>query len=201
MLEPAQIGPARKRLGLTQSELARRSGVSQSLIAKIEANRLDPSYSKWKALSEVLERLQGRPALTAERVMHRDVVLMFATDTVEQAIDRLAHHGISQVPVFDEGALVGTVTEASLLSYLARHRKDAFLAAPLRDVMTEPLPQVPPDTPQEGLVPLLELFPAVLVAANRRIQGIVTRSDLLRNAKESLHGPDGRSSASGGGRT
>lgn len=181
MIEPSQLGPARKRLGLSQSELARRSGVSQSLIAKIEAGLLDPSYSRLKALSDVVERLDSAPHLTAEQVMRRDVVLMYATDPVEQAVDHLARHGISQIPVFDEGVLVGTVTESSLLAHVGRHRGDpAALAAPVKVVMTPALPQVPPETDEGSLVSLLAIFPAVLVAANGRIQGIVTKTDLLK---------------------
>jgi len=34
----------RKRLGLSQRELARISGVSQSLISKIERGKINPSY-------------------------------------------------------------------------------------------------------------------------------------------------------------
>lgn len=184
MLEPDQIGSARKRLGWTQTELARRSGVSQSLIAKIESGLLDPSFSRIKALSNALESGPGPKGHTAESVMHREVVLMYATDSVEAAIDHLARYGISQLPIFDEGVLVGTVTESSLLEFMGRHRADAnALRTPVRDVMTPALPQVAPETSLDALSSLLELFPAVLVAANGRLQGIVTRADLLREAR------------------
>jgi predicted transcriptional regulator len=184
MLEPGQIGAARKRQGLTQTELAKRSGVSQSLIAKIEAGLLDPSFTKLKALSQALEAANGHRTLGAQEIMRRDVVLMYATESVEQAIEHMGRHGISQLPVFDEGVLVGTVTEASLLAYVAGHRGDAeALRTHVRHVMTAALPQVAPETPVDGLLSLLEVFPAVLVAANGRIQGIVTKSDLLRATK------------------
>jgi predicted transcriptional regulator len=165
--------------------LARRSGVSQSLIAKIEAGLLDPSFTKLKAISDALERLDARPHLTAEGVMVRDVVAVFADQPVEQAVDHVARRGISQLPVLDDGTLVGTVTEARLLAFIAQTGGPDALRRPVRDVMTEALPQVPPETHIEGLVSLLEVFPAVLVAANGRVQGIVTKSDLLRAAKDS----------------
>lgn len=184
MIEPRQLAAARKRAGLTQTELARRSGVSQSLIAKIESHSLDPSYSRLRALSDVLEHPDGGPRLPVERVMHRDVVLMFATESVEQAIEHLQRHGISQLPVFDQGRLVGTITESSLLAYVMRRRSEpGALQAPVRQLMSEALPQVPPETEVEAVLPLLTLFPAVLVAANGRLQGIVTRSDLLGQAR------------------
>lgn len=184
MFEPGQIASVRKRLGLSQSELARRSGVSQSLIAKIEAGLLDPSYSKLKALSGELEKLEGGAPRTVEQVMHREVILMYATDPVEQAIEYLEKHGISQLPVFDEGVLVGTVSESAILTFLRHHGKDAgALHRPVRDLMTEAMPQVPPQTAVDAVVSLLDLFPAVLVSANGRVQGIITKSDLLQGLK------------------
>ena len=49
MFELNEISRLRKQLGLTQAELAKLSGVSQSLIAKLEAGKIEPSYSKAKA--------------------------------------------------------------------------------------------------------------------------------------------------------
>lgn len=120
--------------------------------------------------------------------MVRDVVVVFADQPIEQAVDHVARRGISQLPVLDDGTLVGTVTEARLLAFIAQNGTEALRRA-VRDVMGEALPQVPPETPVEGLVSLLEVFPAVLVAANGRVQGIVTKSDLLRAAKEAARPP------------
>ena len=41
-----EIKKLRSSLGLTQKDLAQRADVSQSLIAKIEAGRIDPTFSK-----------------------------------------------------------------------------------------------------------------------------------------------------------
>ncbi|MFQ5647816.1 MAG: helix-turn-helix transcriptional regulator, partial [Candidatus Aenigmatarchaeota archaeon] len=43
MQEITEIRKIRKKLGLTQSQLAQEARVSQSLIAKIEAGKLDPT--------------------------------------------------------------------------------------------------------------------------------------------------------------
>jgi predicted transcriptional regulator len=42
------IAKKRRRLGLKQAELAKLSGVSQSLVAKLESGRIDSSYTKVK---------------------------------------------------------------------------------------------------------------------------------------------------------
>jgi predicted transcriptional regulator len=43
------IAKRRRQLGMKQSELAKAAGVSQSLIAKLEAGTIDSSYTKVSA--------------------------------------------------------------------------------------------------------------------------------------------------------
>ena len=50
MIAWALLQEARKRSGLTQAELARRAGVPQSTVAKIERGRRDPSLSTLERL-------------------------------------------------------------------------------------------------------------------------------------------------------
>lgn len=54
-----EIAKRRKLLGLTQKQLAKIAGVSQSFIAKIESGKIDPSYSKAKAIFDTLEKNGG----------------------------------------------------------------------------------------------------------------------------------------------
>ena len=42
----SEIKNLRKKAGITQLDLARKASVSQSLIAKIEAGKIDPTYTK-----------------------------------------------------------------------------------------------------------------------------------------------------------
>jgi transcriptional regulator with XRE-family HTH domain len=50
MVAWALLQEARRRSGLTQAELARRAGVPQSTVAKIERGRRDPSLSTLERL-------------------------------------------------------------------------------------------------------------------------------------------------------
>ena len=45
----------RKLLKLTQKQLAKQAGVSQSLIAKMESKRIEPSYNKVKMIDQALD--------------------------------------------------------------------------------------------------------------------------------------------------
>jgi predicted transcriptional regulator len=182
MIEPGQVAPHRKRLGLSQSELARRSGVSQSFIAKMEAGLIDPAFSKMHAISSVLEAIEGtNRGRTAAELMNPHVFVLMEDDTIEKAVMLIVEHGISQIPVMKGGRVQGTVTESSFIEFVIKHRgnPEAF-KMPIRDVMEDPLPLVGRNEKEEHLVSLLMTFPAVLVMENHEILGIVTKSDLLR---------------------
>ena len=62
------IAKRRRQLGLKQSELAKAAGVSQSLIAKLEAGTIDSSYTKVKTIFDVLERLEFKTKTQADKV-------------------------------------------------------------------------------------------------------------------------------------
>ena len=72
-LRVEKIGEIRRVLGLTQTELAKLSGVSQSLIAKIESRKIDPAYSKVIAIFEALEnrKKQHREGRKAKEIMSK----------------------------------------------------------------------------------------------------------------------------------
>ena len=63
------IGSLRRKLNLTQKQLAKLSGVSQSLIAKIESNRIDPSYSKVVSIFHALENEMNSKKQTIENLV------------------------------------------------------------------------------------------------------------------------------------
>lgn len=170
----------RRRLGLTQSELARQAGVSQSLVAKIEAGRLDPSYSNAKALLDALERLGRHEEKRAKDVMHSPVVSVKARGLLSSAVSVMRRHGFSQLPVEDEhGKIVGSLSEKSLLEKMEKGELDAK-AAKVIDVIDEAFPTVSENTPVSAVAPLLHDAQAVMVVKKERIAGVITKSDLLK---------------------
>jgi riboflavin synthase len=54
----SQVATLRRRLGVTQKRLAAESTVSQSLISKIEAGLVTPTYENAKMILDTLERLE-----------------------------------------------------------------------------------------------------------------------------------------------
>ncbi len=99
--------------------------------------------------------------------------------SVRQALGLMALHDVSQLPVMDGAACVGSVSE-SVLS--VRGLEDTkVLERTVSDVMDPPFPIVDAGMPADAAVKMLgRNNPAVLVRDHGTVQGILTRSDLLQ---------------------
>ncbi len=173
-----EISKLRKKFRLTQKQLADRSGVSQSLIAKIEAGTAEPSFSNAQRIFEALEGLQEKEELKAGELMQKKVLTADIKEPLKQIIKTIKEKGISQMPVVSNGKVCGLLTEAGILQHLADHpEKIAYLRA--EQVMEEAPPIVSPNTGQRMLLELLKNFPIVLVAEKGELQGIVSKSDVI----------------------
>ena len=178
----SSIRERRKKLGWTQKELADRSGVSQSAIAKIERGRMEPSYTMamkiFKALDEgEREKYKGKKA---KDVMNTNVILLSPKDRVKKARELMKEHGISQVPVVDRKRAVGMITENDILEGYEKH---GTMIAELfvEDVMGPPPIAVRKDTRMDAIVELLKQEQALIVVENNEILGIITKADIVYN--------------------
>ena len=99
--------------------------------------------------------------------------------SVRQALGLMSLHNVSQLPVMDGAACVGSVSE-SVLS--VRGLEDTkVLERSVADVMDHPFPVVDVAMPVDAAVKMLgRNNPAVLVREHGTVQGILTRSDLLQ---------------------
>ena len=180
MLPALEIIPERRRkLGLTQSQLAELAGVSQSYIAKLEAGNIEPSYVKVKALFEALDRLEQEKQISAGQIMNRSVVGIQMVTSISDAINIMRKNGFSQLPVMDGERSVGSISEGTLLDHMLAARKNESLAKVVSEIMDEPFPQVGEDAPVSLLSNLLKFYPAVLVQKKGSVVGIITKADLL----------------------
>jgi len=176
---PEYIRMLRKRLGITQKELARRAGVSQSLIARIEKGTVDPRLSTLRKILNVLESAEPM----GERVVNvmRGPVVTVEPDTPLEEIARtMWEKGISQVPVVTrQGHVIGTVEEKDLVDAIIKYGSHA-LRLKAKEIMDDPLPIVGVGERLENVVNLLMSgTPAVLVVKEGRLVGIVTKSDII----------------------
>jgi len=174
-----EIKAKRVAAGLTQSQLAKLSNVSQSLIAKIESGNIEPSYGKAKRLFDCLRQLQAQHEQTAKNLMSKPVAFVAATDSLKKAIKTLEKHGFSQLPVLDKSQQVGSISEKSILARINSSPGINVEKAVAEEAIEESLPSIQPNTPESVVRQLLNFNTAVLVAKKGKIAGIITKSNLL----------------------
>jgi len=174
----SQIKKLRRKYSLSQKELAQKAGVSQSLIAKIEARKIDPTYTKAKKIFQALEELRNSQELKARDIMHKKVLFAQAQQNLSDIVKTMKDKGISQMPVKSRETVCGIITERIIIDAIARY-KDKFTSLKVGDVMLECPPIVSVNTKQSALLELLKDNNIVLVAEKGDVKGLVSKSDLL----------------------
>ncbi len=170
----SEIKSIRKKFGLTQTELAKRSGVSQSLIAKIEAGLIDPAYSKAKQIIDALGTVKAKEEQKLVDIMQKKIINVSPSTKIKDAISMMKKHNISQMPVMHEGKCVGLITESVILDALMTKKpKD------VSDVMAECPPIMSKTASVNVASDLLRHYPTILVSDHGKIIGLVTKSDVL----------------------
>lgn len=175
------ISNRRRKLGLTQNQLANLADVSQSYIAKLEAGKIEPSYHKVKSILEALDRLERKQEVSAVEIMNKSVDSININTTVYEAIELMRRHGYSQLPIIKDLRPVGSISERMLLDHIMYNEDEGNPRyMPVSEIMEESFPQVAEDAPLSLLSNLLKYYPAILVQKKGDVVGIVTKADLLR---------------------
>ena len=170
----AEIKKIRKSLELTQSELAKKANVSQSLIAKIEAGKIDPTFTKTKKIFETLDFLQNKEEIKAGELMNQKIISIAPSDTIKDSISQMKKFGISQMPVLDDHHIVGLVSESTLLNALMSGKNKK-----IQEIMEETPPTVSKTASIKVVSSLLRHYPVVLVYDSGKLAGLITKADLL----------------------
>jgi predicted transcriptional regulator len=178
IMELKDIKEIRRKFNLTQAQLAKKSGVSQSLIAKIEAERLDPTYSNAKKIFKALDDLTKEQDTKAEEIMIKSIVSVAPDSEVTEVIRKMRKYEISQVVVVETGKLVGYVSEKDVLDAYTEGKK----TAKTKEIMRDSPPTVTKDASMTMISEILKSYPLVIVVEKGKILGIITKSDILRKA-------------------
>ncbi|MGQ9478819.1 MAG: CBS domain-containing protein [Thermoproteota archaeon] len=180
-----EIKKERKKKGLTQSALAKKAKVSQALIARIEKHQVDPRLSTLKKIVEaLLENTEQRGSRAIDIAM-RDVIVVNHDDTIEKAVKIMRKYGISQLPVLKDGNPIGAVEELELLKMFSMEKNhDKFYRKKVTEAISSIYPMVDPDTSIREVVDyLLKGHNAVLVTKEGKLEGIITKIDVLMRSK------------------
>ena len=173
-----EIKKLRKKFHLNQKELADKAGVSQSLIAKIEADKIDPSFTKAQQIFQALDQLREQEEVRAKQLMKDKVFFTKRHEPITEIIKMMKAKGISQMPVLERERVVGIISEGTILNKIAESpHKVASLKA--EDVMEDAPPIVSLNTGLKTLLELLREYSIVLVAEKGDIKGVISKSDLL----------------------
>jgi cystathionine beta-synthase len=99
------------------------------------------------------------------------------TSTARDAIATMNRFGVSQLPVFDKGNLVGSLSESAL--FQRSMETPEVMELTVGALLEPPFPTVGADEDIYEVVQLLKSSPAVLVRDAGKYQGIVTRFDVV----------------------
>src|SRR3989338_1493771 len=150
-----EVKKRRLALGWSQHQLAKLSGLSQSIITKLEAGKNIPRFDVVRKLDSALLLGEREGSVKAKDIMTTKLLAVKAHTPVGEAAKMLVEKGYSQAPVLKDGQIIGLVTERSLLMADAADSVEGH-------VEVSP-PSVPPDTPIQILRQLLTAFPCALV--------------------------------------
>ncbi len=173
-----EIRARRMMLGITQTELARKAGISQSMIARIESGSVDPRVSTLTRIVAVLSRTE-EPPYRARDVMHTPVYTVEPGQPVSLAVEIMEKNDISQLPVVQGGVPVGCISESAIVSAIEKGGLHASGSQQVREFMEPGFPTVSLEADVRDVVHLLRENHAVLAVDGGRVAGVITKHDLI----------------------
>jgi predicted transcriptional regulator len=177
------IRKIRLSMGVTQSELASKSGISQGTIAKIEHGKVSASYDTVVKLFETLESMtkdigKGKTAID---VCSTEVVSLQSDQTIKFAADKMGETGYSQFPVFNGEMPVGSISERDIFDLISNEKSiDDVYGMKISKVMGDSFPVVSDNTPLSTVAGIMSSSNAVLVSSRGSIVGVITKADILK---------------------
>ena len=171
---PQDLRERRTALGLTQSDLAERAGVSQPLIARIEGGDVDPRLSTLRSIVTAINEAEGS-VVRATDLMHEDVVSVAPDDSVRNAEEEMEEAAFSQLPVLQAGVPVGSISHSDII-----HAGENVGDLPVSEVMSESFPTVAQAATVDEVRNLLDHYKAVVVTEGGEALGIITEADIAR---------------------
>ena len=98
-------------------------------------------------------------------------------DAVSDVIAKMKQYDVSQLPVLEDGRLVGMISEVDLLNYLLEGSHRA--SDPIEPIIDPAPPVVAPDASVDTLTDVFLAANAVVVVDHGRVAGIVTKIDVI----------------------
>lgn len=177
--EIPSIKTRRQKLGINQKELSKISNTSQSLIAKLEAGKISPSYEIVKNIFMALDSLEHKKEKKCREIMVH-VITIEKTETVGKAVELMKKRAISQLPVLDKKEIIGSISESDIYNRILNgEQKDILFKMQVVEIMGDSFPVINADYPISVAIPLLKSSEAILIVEKNNLKGIITKSNLF----------------------
>jgi len=108
-----------------------------------------------------------------------DAVTVGPEDTLLTAYNRMRQADVSQLPVLDDGRLIGLIDESDLLEAVEDRRTDGRFRQPVSTAMTAKLRTLQAAEPLDVLLPMFERDEVAIVMEGKEFLGLITRIDLI----------------------
>jgi len=112
-----------------------------------------------------------------------DVVVAGPDDTLDTAFKRMRSNDVSQLPIIQDGRLVGILDESDIVHVMNTDeitRKERFAKA-VSTVMTRDLDTVQVNEPLDALIPLFDRDRVAIVLDGEKFVGLIARVDLINH--------------------
>ena len=165
-----QIKLKRNNHGWTQKELARKAGVSQSLIAKLERKENIPNYKSITKIYNTLEKNTEKQ--TAGQIANPNIDHIKPNKKIKNASKIMLQNNYSQLPVKKDKEYIGIIKSKDIVGENEQKK--------VKNIMKTTFPVLPENTPKKAVIELLkDEYNAILIKYENRKWGIITAADLL----------------------
>jgi cystathionine beta-synthase len=121
--------------------------------------------------------------LISRKYENGDVITAGPDDTLDTAFKRMRSADVSQLPIIQDGRLVGILDESDLVHVMNTDeitRKERF-AKPVSSAMTRDLDTVQVSEPLDALIPLFDRDRVAIVLDGEKFVGLIARVDLINH--------------------
>jgi len=109
--------------------------------------------------------------------MNKKILFVKASDSLKETIRIMKKNAISQIPVKDNSNIIGLISEKSILDHMLDNSFDINIQ--IEKIIDDAPSIISLNTGITIIIDLLKYSPIILVAKKGKIQGIISKSDLL----------------------
>ena len=122
--------------------------------------------------------------LIVRRADEGDVISVTPDDTLVAAYTRIRMFDVSQLPVLENGRIVGMIDESDLLMAVFDNRQ--YFNYPVRDFMITRLETIEPTASIHALLPVFRGDHVAIIADEQKFYGLITQVDLINHLRHTM---------------